>query len=384
MKKTTILLAERRLTHYRMPMFECLRTELDKAGVVLRFVHGQPTTDELKKGDEGHLPWAERVTNRYWRVGGKDLCWQPLPADIGTVDLVILNQENSLLSNYPFLFKRSRNRPLVAFFGHGANLQSSSPNGLRERFKRWSTSRVDWWFAYTGMSVKLVSDCGFPLERITDVENAVDTAVMSADMAGLRADDLAALRQRLSLEGKHVALYLGSLYAEKRLDFLIAAADRLHARDATFRLVIVGDGPLREEINRACEDRPWCLWVGAQTGRDKVLYLALASVILNPGLVGLGILDSFVAGVPMVTTDCGLHSPEVAYLRQQVNGVMTKNNLDSFVESAERIFLDQLYREKLAAGCGEGARHYTVENMAKRFSAGIVQCLGNRDHEAEN
>lgn len=375
MRPTTVLLAERRLTHYRMPVFDGLRTELDKAGVVLRFVHGQPAPYELKKGDEGNLPWAEPVTNRYWRVGGKDLCWQRLPVDIRTVDLVILNQENSLLSNYPILFRRGHGGPRVAFFGHGANLQSSRPDGLRERFKRWTTHQVDWWFAYTDMSVELVAACGFPRERITNVENAVDTAAMRAELASIHPEELAALRLRLGLAGGRVALYLGSLYAEKRLDFLIEAADRLHAADGLFRLVIVGDGPMREAVSQACAVRPWCVWVGARAGREKAMYLALADVILSPGAVGLGILDSFVAGVAMVTTDCGLHGPEVAYLRQQENGVMTENNVVAFVEAVVGVLADEDYRSRLAMGCRAAADHYTVENMAKRFSDGIVRCL---------
>ena len=36
-------------------------------------------------------------------------------------------------------------------------------------------------------------------------------------------------------------------------------------------------------------------------GREKAAWFKLASVVLNPGLVGLHILDSFWAGVPMVT-----------------------------------------------------------------------------------
>jgi hypothetical protein len=37
---------------------------------------------------------------------------------------------------------------------------------------------------------------------------------------------------------------------------------------------------------------------GMLKGQDKVQALACATVMLNPGLVGLGILDSFVWGCP--------------------------------------------------------------------------------------
>lgn len=374
-KPARVLFIERRLTHYRVPLLECLREKLGKVGVELRFVHGQPTPSELKKGDEGYLPWAERVTNRYWRVGSKDMCWQVLPKDANAADLVILNQENSLLSNYPFLLTGGRRPQRSAFFGHGANLQSDRPNGLRERFKRWTTNRVDWWFAYTSTSADLVASCGFPRERITNVENAVDTAAMHADIASITADERTELRHGLDLEGKRVALYLGSFYAEKRLDILIEAADRLYAKESAFRLLIVGDGPQREAIVSACKARPWCTWVGAKTGRDKALYLSVADLILNPGVVGLGILDSFTAGVPMVTTDLSGHGPEIAYLRPNENGLKTPCNVADFSEAAFGLLSDERRRSKLGLACQEAAEHYTLENMAQRFSDGIVSCL---------
>lgn len=363
-------------------MLECLRAELGKANVSLRFVHGQPTPSELKKMDEGHLPWAEVVTNRYWRVGGKDLCWQMLPKDTRTADLVILNQENSLLSNLPILLNRAGTRPQLAFFGHGANLQSNRPDGVRERFKRWTTNHVDWWFAYTSMSADLVAASGFSRHRVTNVENAVDTSALRAEVEGITEAELTATRTQLDLVGKQVALFLGSLYSEKRLDLLIEAADHLHSKDANFRLLVVGDGPLRDEITNACKLRPWCVWVGAKTGRAKALYLRLADVMVNPGVVGLGILDAFSAGVPMVTTDTPGHGPEIAYLRHNENGLVAANNVLDFVQAVSALLADRQSRSRLAAACRRDASRYTAKNMAKRFAAGIVQCLASQDGKA--
>ncbi|WP_298435366.1 glycosyltransferase family 4 protein [Geobacter sp.] len=370
-----VVVIQRRLTHYRTPLFELLRSSLADSRISLRLVHGQPTPDEIVKKDTGRLLWAEQVKNRYWQVTGKAICWQPLINVLGKADLVVLTQENSLLSNYPLLLKRHLGGPKVAFWGHGANLQSNNPNGIRERFKRWTTNRVDWWFAYTGLSVELIERCGFPRERITNLENAVDTAALRAELASIDPNELAELRQRLGMDGAQVGLYLGSLYAEKRLDIVFETAKKLYAKDPTFRLLIVGDGPMRTEVQRFCMEHSWSVWVGTKTGRDKCFHLSLADVILNPGMVGLGMLDSFIAGVPMVTTDCGLHSPEIAYLRQHYNGVMTENTLDGYVNAVQRILNDEPYRAKLVEGCRNSAQHYTIENMASNFCEGIKKAL---------
>lgn len=378
MAKRRVLIHQRRLTHYRVPLFEQLRALLAEDGITLDLVHGQPDPGELGKRDSGHLPWAMQVQNRYWRIGNKYACWQPTPPLPAAPDLVIVTQENSLLSNYTLLLKRHFGGPLLAYWGHGANLQSGNPHGLKESFKRWTTTKVDWWFAYTGMSVELVRRSGFPPGHITNLENAIDISSLKRYLAQISAEKVDALRAHLGWGNEcvgHVGLFLGSLYADKRLDFLFQAADRLHVLDPLFHLLIVGDGPQRPVVEDACRNRPWCAWAGAQSGQEKARHLAFADVLLNPGLVGLGILDAFASGTPMVTTDCGLHSPEIDYLRNGENGLMTANTLEGFVAGVHQVLADQFSRERLAKGCEAAASRYTVENMAVNFHAGILQAL---------
>ena len=58
-------------------------------------------------------------------------------------------------------------------------MQSNRPNGFKEQFKRWTVNKVDWWFAYTDSSAALINEAGFPTDRTTIVENAVDTKEMA-------------------------------------------------------------------------------------------------------------------------------------------------------------------------------------------------------------
>ena len=130
-------------------------------------------------------------------------------------------------------------------------------------------------------------------------------------------------------------------------------------------------------VEAALRDCPWLRFVGASHGRQKAILLKMADVILNPGLVGLGILDSFAAQVPMVTTSCGIHSPEIVYLSNGRNGVVTDNNQDAFVDGVTRVISDSDWLARLRAGCAESAGHYTIENMATRFVGGIRRALAS-------
>lgn len=372
-RRPQVVIVHRHLTHYRVPLFNALRDKLHADGIDLRLLHGRPRRAESRKQDDGHLDWAEPLPLRYWL--GERVCWQPFGRQAAGADLVVITQENSLVYNFWALTGGRSAFPRIAYWGHGANLQSRAPRGLRERFKRYWINHVDWWFAYTGLSVALVQRAGFPPARITDLENAIDTRALDAACRALTDADLAAARRELGLQGGRVGLALGSLYEQKRLPFLVETADRLVRRLPDFQLLVVGDGPQRGLIEEAARTRPWLRFLGVRQGRDKALVLRLADILLNPGLVGLGILDAFTAGLPLLTTDCGLHSPEIAYLRPGHNGVMTADSIDAYAQAAGDLLEDAAQRQRLGAAARASGVHYTIDNMAQRYRDGIQAAL---------
>lgn len=369
--KRSVVIVQRRLTDYRVPLFERLREDLRQAGVELRLLYGDPAKSELSKQDGADIAWGEKLPTRYFF--GKFICWQPYYSQVRGADLVIVSQENKLICNLWPLFGPRPYR--LAFWGHGVNMQAPRWAGLQEWFKSCTTTRADWWFAYTGMSEAIVTGQGFPAEKITNVENSIDTSALQNDCDAVGEHELDELRAELDLGEGPIGLFIGSLYPEKRLDFLLDAGAQLAQRLPGFRLIVVGDGPLRNRLEAAASHHAWLRYVGRQEGRDKARFLKIASVIMNPGLVGLGILDALVAGVPMVTTDCGLHSPEIDYLRHGENGFMTADSLQDYVQTVERVLHDAALKDHLLEGKIRAAYHYTIENMAAQFRAGILKAL---------
>lgn len=77
----------------------------------------------------------------------------------------------------------------------------------------------------------------------------------------------------------------------------------------------------------------------------------------------------------MVTTDCGLHSPEIAYLANGINGLMTANTLEAYTEACIRLLQEPAALSKLKEGCAHSAAEFTIGNMANHFSEGVLNCL---------
>ena len=371
-----VLIVQRRMPEFRVPLFERLHRRLAQAGIRLQVIYGTPTAAEAMRGDSGSLPWGIPMPCHYLHMGDSFAALQRVPRYLAEQqDLVILPHENSMLNNHVLLMLRRGPRTRLAFWGHGANFQAQGGNVLREKFKAWTSRQAHWWFAYTALSVQRVAENGFPAGRITCLNNAIDTQELARCRDSLAQAEIDALRLKLGLMGNRVGLFVGSLHGDKRIDFLLSAADRLRERFADFELLLVGDGPLRQAVRAFAAKRLWCKWVGAQHGREKALHMALGQVLLNPGMVGLGILDGFVMGLPLVTSDCGIHSPEIAYLEPGQNGLMTADNIPAFVAGVASLLDDAGLRRQLAGACVAAASRYTLDLMTEKFCDGILRAL---------
>ena len=372
-----VVVVQRRMTHYRVAFFESLRSQLADRNVELVLAVGMGTVEEQRKNDGALIAWAHQIpTSYFW--GGR-ICYQPLQSVCNGADMLVVTLENKLVCNLWHQFAAVPYK--VALWGHGANLQGDSAS-LREKFKRRVARRADWWFGYTEHSRPLIAQTGFPDSRITVLNNAVDTAEMRQQFDSIALAELADWRASKGLGAGPICIFLGSLYEEKRIDFLLAAATTLREKIPGFQLLLVGAGPQKAMVEAFCAAHSWARFAGMLKGKEKVLALASATVMLNPGLVGLGILDSFVCEVPMVTTDCGLHSPEIVYLRSGSNGLMTENTLDAYVRECVALLCDAERLLAMKSACKSSGSQYTVENMAANFADGVERCLQSADYRA--
>lgn len=367
-----LLVVQRRLVHYRVPFFERLRTRLAACDIELKLVVGDATPEEAARGDAGRLPWAVHRPCRY--LAGDRLCWQSIGDLVATSDLVIVTQENRLLNNLPLLWRSRHAR--VGLWGHGRNFQARHTAGssFATRWKETTSRRADWWFAYTELSAEVVRGFYYPADRITVLNNAVDTTSLRKDIDLARAEAPRVLRRRHGLpELGPLGLYLGSLHADKRLEQLVAVADRVREQSPGFELMVVGAGPMQPMLTHCAASRPWLHLLGARMGAEKAELLACADVLLNPGMVGLGILDGLVGGVPMVTTDCGIHSPEIAYLKHGENGLVVPDSVPDMAAAVLSLLNRPDVIDTLRAGCARDAERYTLDAMVSRFCEGVCR-----------
>ena len=366
----SVLIIQEHLPAFRVPFYQRLRQELGVCGVDLKLIYASNQRNTFLKGQ---LDWATAVPIRW--IG--PLAWQPVLGHARKADLVIVQQESKYAANPILQLLAKCGGTPVAYWGHGRNFQAPPSRGPTSLFKKTLSTKVHWWFAYNDLSARVVRDLGFPSARITSVGNAVDATGLIECKKSLTPQELLGVRAELGLNSENVAVYTGGLYPNKRLDFLLEAAILIRAAIPDFVLIVIGEGPDRHRVTAAASRYPWIHDLGSKNDKAKVPYWALARLLLMPGLVGLVVVDSFALGVPLVTTDFPYHSPEIDYLRNDINGLLVPcgQSAEAYASAVAGLLLDHARLERLRTGALASADEHTIEKMAGNFAAGVMLAL---------
>jgi glycosyltransferase involved in cell wall biosynthesis len=362
--------------HYRVEFHRHLRAKLAARGIAYDVAYTEGPPQLRGRNDTRALDFGRKVGVRWLNVGSVTLCWQRAFRQALGCDLVVVMQENKYLINYVLQIMRRFGGPRLAFYGHGRNLQNDA-TAWRERFKRLWIRQVDWWFAYTGLSQRLVAGSGYPAGRISNVENAYDTRALSDEIARVTDEEVRTFRQRFGIASGNVGIYMGALYKEKRIDFLVDCAKRIRAEIPDFELLIVGGGPEASVATNAGAEHRWIHAPGPLFGRDKAVALKASRLFLIPGIVGLAVLDGFAAGIPLITMANRYHGPEIDYLRHGENGFMVEpgDDAEAYAQTVIALLRDEKRLAAVAANARADAARYTAENMAEKFADGIAAAL---------
>jgi L-malate glycosyltransferase len=355
--------------------FQKLKTVLLNYNIELNLVYGKSKLRNAANEDVVDIDWAQSVKNRILKLGKNEIIWQSCLNHIKDKDLVIIQPEIKLIITFYLIIARHFSKFKLGFWGHGRNMQADI-NTLPNRFQRLFLKKCDRWFAYTiGVKNYLLNN-NYPENKITVTQNAIDTLSLRKYYSEITDAELNQLKNQLGIQGSKTGIYCGRMYPDKRLDFIIETCIRVKKHIPDFHMIFVGAGIDAYQAQETSKTYDWIHYVGPKFGKEQVKYFKLSSVQLMPGLVGLGILDSFATETPIITTNFPYHSPEIDYLENGINGIMTNNNIDDYSNSVVQVLKNDEYL-KLRDGCKLAAEKYTVERMVDNFKNGILLCLNS-------
>jgi FkbM family methyltransferase len=357
---------------YREPFFDRVLELLGQKGVQFEVLAAGARGVQRARHDGVHPGYAVTVAMTTLSLRGISIRWKHVLQRTRSSDLVVVElAAGAVESIIGTLTRRDR----TALWGHGY-AAVSDPNPLDSAIERWMMRRAVHVFVYTERGRVAAISAGADPRRITVINNSVDVAALRKRAQELsRSTALRILDRSDNSGGRCTAAAIGGLDTSKRVEFLIAAADRVRERMPEFELIVAGDGNQAPVVEKAAATRPWLSFIGRAGIEEKTAIGKVAGCLMNPGRVGLIAVDSFALGLPIVTTRWPYHAPEVEYLTDGVTAVFADNSIESFVDAVVGVLSDAKWRERLAAACHAAAEHYGIDEMARRFVEGVLASL---------
>ncbi len=205
--------------------------------------------------------------------------------------------------------------------------------------------------------------------RLTVLPRGIDTAVFSPEHRdpslrtrwGAGPDDL-------------VVLFVGRLAPEKNLLALLQAWETIRRIRSGIRLVIVGDGPLRQELKASFPD---AIFAGARRGQDLAAHYASADLFAFPSLsetFGNVVLEAMASGLPCVCFD----QAAAGYLMKGGVGGLLVDPIRpaDFSMALRTLAVDARRRQTLAVQARQVALAENWEGVIARFEALLLQAQG--------
>ena len=171
-----------------------------------------------------------------------------------------------------------------------------------------------------------------------------------------------------------VVLHVGRIAAEKNLAALISAYAAVRAQAPNSRLVLVGDGPARVELQARCPD---AIFAGMRRGEDLATHYASADVFLFPSLTetyGNVTIEALASGLAVVAFD---YAAAAETIRHGDNGLLAPmGDTDAFATRAASAVSDLARASAMGSRARESALKLSWDLVVRQLETLLEVAAG--------
>jgi len=240
----------------------------------------------------------------------------------------------------------------IAFTAHNVNAgkRDSNDSWLNRLTLKIQYRLVDRLFVHTEkMKSELLEDFGVQERAVTVIPFGINNSVPDTDLTPEQA------KRRLGIgENERTILFFGNIGPYKGVDYLVAAFQKIAARNADYRLIIAGKPrggcekyleDIQNTISRDPNQARVTQKIGYVPDEDTELYFKAADVLVLPytdisqsGVLFLG----YSFGLPIIATDVGSLGEEIVEGR---TGFLCKSrDADDLAATIEKYFESDLFK----------------------------------------
>ena len=182
-----------------------------------------------------------------------------------------------------------------------------------------------------------------------------------------------------------VILYVGRISIEKNIDILLRAFKIIYKNDPETQLLLVGDGPQKENLEESIKTEPFAdsiIFTGTIEHRDLVNSGIFASVALFATASvtetqGITILEAQANSLPCVgPSEGGI----LDMIENGVNGLLVRpNDAEDLAKSVLTILNDENLKKDMGTRAREIAESHSMEKIIDRWEGLYSELIANKD-----
>ena len=164
-----------------------------------------------------------------------------------------------------------------------------------------------------------------------------------------------------------VLISVGRMAPEKNLDQVLKTYDALKVTGQAFKLVMVGDGPLKEQFQKRY---PEIIFPGMLSQTNLATYYASSDLFIFPSQTetfGNVTLEALASGIPVLAFDCAAARD---WVQTGVNGwLVAENNPEGFAAQAVTIFNSKDLLDQITKSTRQQVVHLDWDQIAEQVES---------------
>ena len=237
----------------------------------------------------------------------------------------------------------------TAVTAHGSDLMIQAKNPVLRSLIKFVLKKADYVLVVNQTLKDKVLELGINPDKVYLTPNAVDVEKFNPQNKKLPSD------MNIS-PGKPVLLFVGNLVFQKGVKYLLEAKKLMKSNA---ELVIVGDGPLRQELEMKVQndDIHDVVFTGARRDVDKIMPSATVFVLpsISEGFP-ITILEAMASGLPVVATNVGGISEVMS---EQVGIMVNPSSPTELASALDKILENETLRNDMSGVAREHALKYS-------------------------
>ena len=288
-------------------------------------------------------------------------------------DVMIIGGLASLSNYIAFLVSKIKRKPVILWIGNTLQDEPSTLRKIAMPLIKLLMKFSDAFVVYGTRSKEYVISFGTPQERVFTAINTGSVEFFKAESERLKGQKRI-IKRELGIKNNKVILYVGQFIERKGVKYLVEAFGKLKREEKGVGLVLVGDGPQREELikrGHGIEDIHFTKIIQPE---NLPAYYAIADVFILPSLYerfGIVVSEAMASGLPIIATEKVGASADL--IRDGVNGYVVKDgDVDGLYAALRKILKDP----QLSWWMGENSRRmieneFNVDKTAQGFIEAI-------------